>query len=353
MIPYARHSVTPADVEAVTAVLRSDRLTQGPEVEAFEHDFAAACDVSHAVSFSSGTAALHAAAFASQVGPGDEVLTSAITFLASANCAAYLGATPTFCDIGDSLNMTPTTVKDAMTYRTKAVVVVHMAGLPADTEAIARASGVTIIEDAAHALGATTEDGPVGNCAHSDMCCFSLHPSKAITSGEGGMVTTRDPNTARTLRRFRNHGQIARPDHWERDQLDLGFNYRLSDIHSALGRAQLRTLEHRIALRRKIASFYRRALHGVVEMPPTHKGHAYHLFIIRHPERDRLYEELRERGIETQVHYKPIPANSFHKGPIPPNAAAYYEQCLSLPIYPTLTEDQQHEVIKAVRDELA
>ena len=351
MTPYARHSVDPADIEAVTAVLKSDRLTQGPEVERFEQDFAAACEAPHAVSFSSGTAALHAAAFTLGIGKGDEVITSAITFLASANCAAYLGATPRFCDIDSSLNMTPRTVKEAMGYRTKAVVVVHLAGLPADTQEIARVSGVPIIEDAAHALGATTKDGPVGNCAHSAMCCFSLHPSKAITAGEGGMVTTRVPEYAAALRRFRNHGQAIGNGH-KRDQLELGYNYRLSDIHAALGRSQLTTLKTRIALRRRIAGYYRRALHGYAEMPPAHKGHAYHLFIIRHPERQKLYEGLLERGIQTEVHYRPVYRNTFHAGEPLPNAEAYYERCLSLPIYPTLTDDEQHEVIQGIRDVL-
>lgn len=357
MIPYTRHSLDQADVKAVAAALVSERLTQGPQLDAFEVEFAEAVEAPYAVAFSSGTAALHAAAHVAGVGPGQELLTSALTFVASANCGAYLGAQPTFADIDpDTWNVSTETIADAITSRTSAIVVVHFAGYPAPVHEIREAVSVPIIEDAAHALGAHTEHGPVGNCAHSDMCCFSFHPAKAITSAEGGMVTTRSREYAVRLRQFRNHGFVL-SNGWYREQRELGFNYRLSDLHAALGRSQLKKLPRFIERRREIAGRYRVGLAGVVDMPPIHLGHAYHLFTIRHPRRQALYEGLRDRGITTQVHYTPVYLNPYyrdsHRYESCPNAEAYYAECLSLPCFPDLTDDQQDEVIEAVRDVLA
>src|SRR3954463_4522460 len=249
-IPYGRQSITEEDIEAVVAVLRSERLTQGPALAAFEQEFASAVDAPFAVAFSSGTAALHAAAWAAGLGPGDELLTSAITFAASANCAAYVGATPRFADIDpDTWNVSPATVAAALTDATRAVIPVHFTGLPLPMAEIRAAIGPDriLIEDAAHAVGAFAGDEIVGSCRHSDMAIFSFHPVKGITSGEGGMVTTRSAELRDRLALFRTHG-IARPSDssegaWFQEQLELGFNYRLTDIQAALASSQLRRLE--------------------------------------------------------------------------------------------------------------
>ena len=298
-IPYGRQTIEDDDVAAVVEVLRGDWLTQGPNVRAFEEACAAACDVPHAVAFSSGTAALHAAAHVAGLGPGDELITSAITFAASANCGAYTGAAPTFADIDPSTwNVSASTIADALTPRTRAVVPVHFAGLPAPIAEI-RATvgeGVTIIEDAAHAIGARTPEGPVGACHHSDMTAFSFHPVKTITSGEGGMVSTRRSDLAQRLREFRSHGIVKDPRRlrreeggWYTEQQDLGFNYRLTDLQSALGRSQLAKLERFIARRNEVADRYRDMLGDIAELElapgaPPGARHAYHLFVVRHRE---------------------------------------------------------------------
>jgi perosamine synthetase len=374
-IPYGRQTIEDDDVAAVVEVLRGDWLTQGPNVRAFEEACAEACDVPHAVAFSSGTAALHAAAHVAGVGPGDELMTSAITFAASANCGAYVGATPTFADIDPvTWNVSAATVTEALTPRTRAVVPVHFAGLPAPVAEIRAAVGdrVTIIEDAAHAIGALTPDGPVGSCRHSDMAVFSFHPVKTITSGEGGMVCTRSEKMALRLREFRSHGMVKDPKRLEREeggwyseQQELGFNYRLTDIQSALGRSQLAKLERFVARRNEVADRYRNLLGDVAELelaPAATAGyrHAYHLFVVRHHEgavaRRRLYEGLHERGILAQVHYLPVYRHPFYRDTygygdgMCPAAEAYYAGCLSLPCFPLLTDAEQELIAAAVRE---
>jgi perosamine synthetase len=374
-IPYGRQTIEDDDVAAVVEVLRGDWLTQGPDVRAFEEACAAACDAPHAVAFSSGTAALHAAAHVAGLQPGDELMTSAITFAASANCGAYVGATPTFADIDPATwNVSAQTVADALTPRTRAVVPVHLAGLPAPIAEIRAAvgDGVTIVEDAAHAIGALTPDGPVGACRHSDMAVFSFHPVKTITTGEGGMVTTRSEETARRLREFRSHGMVrdrarlAREEGgWYSEQQELGFNYRLTDIQSALGRSQLTKLERFVARRNELADRYRELLGEVAELElapaaaPGHR-HAYHLFVVRHrggaSARKRLYEGLHERSILAQVHYLPVYLHPFYRDTygygegLCPAAEAYYAGCLSLPCFPALTDAEQDSVVTAVRE---
>jgi UDP-4-amino-4,6-dideoxy-N-acetyl-beta-L-altrosamine transaminase len=366
-IPYGRQSVDAKDVDRVTQVLTGDWLTQGPTVTAFEEAVADLCDVPHAVAFSSGTAALHAAAFAAGTGPGDTLLTSALTFAASANCGVYLGADPAFADIDpDTLNMSAATAASAPA---RVVIPVDFAGLPAPIEAIRAAVGdeVALIADAAHSLGARHPDGrQVGCCDHEDLATFSFHPVKPVTSCEGGMVTTRSDERADLLRRFRSHGfareGLRRADQgaWYHEQVDLGFNYRLSDVHSALGLSQLDRLDEFIERRNEIAQRYREGLADVesVELPPAAPPgglHGYHLFVIRHPERRRLYDALREEGILVQVHYLPVYWHpyymdrfGFQEG-LCPEAERYYETCLSLPCFPTLTEGDQQRVIDAVK----
>ncbi len=380
-IPYGRQTIEEDDVSAVVEVLRGAWLTQGPDVGAFEEAFAVACEAPHAVAFSSGTAALHAAAHVAGLGAGDELLTSAITFAASANCGAYVGARPTFADIDPATwNASAQTVAAALTPATRAVVAVHFTGLPAPVAEIRAAVGdtVTLIEDAAHALGARTPEGPVGACRHSDMAVFSLHPVKAITCGEGGMVTTRDGETAARLRRFRTHGmagaahveQDAEGRWWQQggwyyEQRELGFNYRLTDIQSALGRSQLAKLERFVARRNALAARYRELLGDVGQLeqppaaPPGHR-HAHHLFVVRHRDgalaRRRLYDGLRARGILAQVHYLPVYLHPWYRSVygygegLCPAAERYYAGCLSLPCFPALTEGEQERVAAAVRE---
>jgi perosamine synthetase len=375
VIPYGRQSIDEADVTAVTEVLRGDWLTQGPAVDEFEAAVADVCEAPYAVAFSSGTAALHGAAFAAGLGPGDELVTSALTFAASANCAAYVGATPRFADIEASTwNVSTATVREALTSSTRAVVPVHYAGLPAPVEAIREAidDDVLLIEDAAHALGARVGSEPIGSCRHSDMAIFSFHPVKAIAAGEGGIVTTRDPELRERLLSFRNHGFVREPARlsrsdgpWYHEQQMLGFNYRLTDIHSALGRSQLRRLEDFIASRNRIAASYREGLAEVeaIELPPAAPEgtlHAYHLFVVRHRDgaeaRLRLYESLREREILAQVHYLPVYWHPYYKERfgyqvgLCPEAERHYESCLSLPCFPSLTAGEQDKVIRAVRE---
>jgi UDP-4-amino-4,6-dideoxy-N-acetyl-beta-L-altrosamine transaminase len=375
-IPYGRQLLDETDIAAVVATLKGDWLTQGPAVAEFEAAVAERCEAPFAVAFSSGTAALHGAMFAAGVGPGDETVTSAITFAASANCAAYLGATPRFADINPStLNVDAETVAAAVTERTRAIVPVHFAGLPAPIAEIRKRVGteVRIVEDAAHALGASDGDGPIGTCAHSDMAVFSFHPVKAIATGEGGMVLTRDPELAEQLREFRSHGltkDTARlretPGSWHQEQQSLGFNYRLTDIQSALGRSQLAKLESFVEQRNEIAARYRRELIdvGALDLPPGAPSgslHAYHLFIVHVGDADvrrHAYDALRERGIFAQVHYLPVYLHPWYaetygyRVGLCPTAEQYYAGCLSLPCFPALTEDEQSEVSAAVRDVL-
>jgi perosamine synthetase len=374
-IPYGRQSLDDDDIEAVVAVLRGDWLTQGPAVAAFEEACAAACGAPYAVAFSSGTAALHAACFAAGLGPGDEAVTSGMTFAASANCAAYVGATPTFADIDPGTwNVSAATVAAAATERTRAVIPVDFAGLPAPLAEIRAAvgPGVAIIEDAAHALGARRPDGLVGDCAHADMTMFSFHPVKAVTCGEGGIVTTRDAGLRDALRDFRGHGMTRALEHpdggWSMEQYVLGFNYRLTDIQSALGRSQLGKLERFIAARNAVADRYRAALGDVAALglpPAAPPGalHAYHLFVVHcrdgAPARRALYDGLRERGILAQVHYLPPYRHPWYRetygyqAGLCPAAEDYYAGCLSLPCYPALSEDDQRAVVAAVRELVA
>lgn len=355
MIPYGRQSIDDDDVRAVTEVLRGDWLTQGPTVARFEQELVDVTGARHAVAFSSGTAALHAAAHAAGLGLGHVVHTSPLSFAASANCARYVGADVSFIDIDpDTLNLVPTEVPEGA----DAVVAVHYAGLPVDMSLV-RGRARVVIEDAAHALGATTPDGTVGNCAHSDMCCFSFHPVKTVTTGEGGAVTTNSSELADRLRTFRHHGirpnQTGEP--WEYDVPELGFNYRITDIQCALGLSQLAKLDRFVERRNRIADRYRVLLADVpgITLPPSAPAgfrHAYHLFPVRVPNRAQVYQRLRDRGIGVQVHYVPTYRfGAYTTGPASdwttdyPNTEAAYAGLLSLPMFPALTDEQQDAVV--------
>lgn len=354
MIPYGHQSIDEADMQSVLAVLSSDFLTQGPQVERFEQSLATTVGARFAVAFSSGTAALHAAAAAAGLGPGDHVVTSPLSFVASANCARYVGADVGFVDIDPAtLNLDVSRVPEGAT----AVVVVHFAGLPVDLAGLCIRPRV-VIEDAAHALGATTPDGPVGNCARSDMCVFSFHPVKVITTGEGGAVTTNDPGLASRLQRFRHHGIVRKPEHggWYYEVEDLGYNYRITDIQAALGTSQLTRLPAFVARRNALADRYRSRLAGTpVTLPPFAQngfGHAWHLFPIQVANRRQVFDGLRAAGIGVQVHYVPIPRHPLYGGSARaeefPQTERVYDGLLSLPLYPTLPESDQDRVIDAL-----
>lgn len=361
-LPYGRQTIEQQDTDAVVAALRDQLITQGPRVGRFERAFAEAVGARHAIAFANGTAALHGAADAAGLQEGDEVLTTPVSFVASANCALYVGARPVFADIERrTANLDLAGARDAgMLERVRACIVVSLAGLPADFSAgqAAREHGIVMIEDACHALGGVREGRPVG-ANGADMTVFSLHPVKAITSGEGGMVTTESDEFADRLRSFRTHG-IRRPQptedpmlgawHYEVDS--LGFNYRITDFQCALGQSQLGRLEEYIRSRNEIALRYRELLSGLpqFELPARAEGedrHAYHLFVVRFlegPRRRRLvYDALREAGIGTQLHYIPIPAHPLYRRlgysmDGLPEAQAYWEQALSLPMFPAMTE---------------
>lgn len=349
MIPYGRQCIDDDDVAAVVAVLRGDWLTQGPDVERFERAIGVAVEAEHVVAFANGTTALHGAASAAGLGPGDVVVTSPLSFVASANCARYVGAEVAFVDIDPAtLNLVP----EAVPATADAIVAVHYAGLPIDLARLAHRPRV-VIEDAAHALGASTPDGPVGNCARSDMTMFSFHPVKAITSAEGGVITTNDEALADRLREFRSHGIVRRPERggWYYEVGSLGFNYRLTDLQAALGRSQLSKLERFVTRRNELADRYRDLLADApLMLPPAAPPgwrHAYHLFPVRVPRRHEVYDALRADGVGVQVHYVPIHHHPLHRDGAAtlPNADAAYEGLLSLPMHPGLTEAEQDHVV--------
>jgi dTDP-4-amino-4,6-dideoxygalactose transaminase len=351
-LPYGRQSIDQADVDAVLAVLQGDWLTQGPAIDAFEAGLCEITGARHAVAFANGTAALHGAAAAAGLGPGQRVAVPALTFSASAACARYVGAEPVLVDIDAATwNVDLALVPDDV----DALVAVHYAGLPVDLASLGHRPAV-VIEDACHALGAHTPDGPVGNCARSDMACFSFHPVKPITTAEGGAVTTNDDALADALRRFRNHGIVRLPEvaPWHYEVRSLGFNYRLSDVQSALGISQLRRLGPLVARRNAIADRYRAGLAdlpvGLPPEPPAGTTHGYHLFPVHVADRRRVYDGLHAAGIRVQVHYVPLHHHPVYSdvGCHPsglPVTERVYAGLLSLPIYPDLADRDVDRVI--------
>jgi dTDP-4-amino-4,6-dideoxygalactose transaminase len=354
VIPYGHQSIDDDDIAAVVSVLKGDWLTQGPAVEAFEQQLADAVEARFAVAFTNGTAALQAAVAVAGIGSGDTVATSPLSFSASAACARYSGAAVRFIDVDiDTMNMDITRVAGGI----DAVVAVHYAGLPVDMSQMpVRPRGV--IEDAAHALGARTADGPVGNCAHSDLCCFSFHPVKTITTGEGGAVTTNDARLHGALRRFRNHGIEPRPSlgPWYYEISDLGLNLRLTDIQAALGQSQLAKLDRFVERRNALAERYDRRLAATTVRtppgPPTGVTHGRHLYPVRVPNRDQVFTSMRAAGIGVQVHYVPLYRHPVYAEFAPggraavPGTEAVYGGQLSLPLFPALREDEQEVVLE-------
>lgn len=354
MIRYSRQCLDEDDINAVVEVLRGDWLTTGPAVERFEQRLAQVVEAQFAVAFSSGTAALHGSLWAGRIGPGDLVATSPLSFSASANCARYVGADVRFVDIDPStLNLDPTEVPAC-----DALVAVHYAGLPVDLSQLTSRPRL-IVEDAAQALGAQTPDGPVGNCARSEMTVFSFHPVKSITTGEGGAVTTNDADLAERLRRFRSHGIEPTPDlgDWTYDIEEIGYNYRLTDMQAALGTSQLAKLDRFIAARNGLADRYRLLLADeepivLPPAPPPGTRHAYHLFVVRVNGRDHAFDVLRSAGIGVQVHHIPIyrlGAYGLDPSAFPATEEAY-ARLLSLPLHPGLTPADQDRVVAALRE---
>jgi perosamine synthetase len=372
LLPYGRQAIEDDDVAAVVEVLRSDWLTTGPNVAEFEQAFAEAVGAAHAVSFSSGTAALHGAVFVTGVAPGDEVVTTPLTFCADANCVVYQGGTPVFADIVDTtLAIDPAEVERKLGPRTKAIIAVDYAGHPAaldELAALAGARGIALIEDACHALGATYRGRRVG--AIADLTCFSFHPVKHVATGEGGMVTTADAETARRLRNFRNHGietdahQREQQGTWFYEMTALGYNYRLTDMASVLGTSQLRRLDANVAARRTIAARY---LAELAELPGLRLPHvepdvepAWHLFPIRleleklSVARAEVYAALRAEGIGVNVHYVPVHRHPYYRdrfgyvGGEYPVAEAAYDRLLSLPMFHGMSSADADDVVAAV-----
>lgn len=375
-IPYGRQVIDASDRAAVGQVLRSPWLTQGPAVGAFEEALAAACGAKHAVACANGTAALHLACLTAGLGPGDEAIVPAITFAATANAALYCGAEPVIVDVRpDTVTMDPAALEKALTRRTKAVLPVHFAGLPADMDAIARVArkrGLAIIEDAAHALGASYRGARIGACDRSDMAILSFHPVKHVATGEGGAVLTNNAALRDRLRLLRSHGITRDPAFleeeseggWYYEMQSLGFNYRITDIQCALGASQLKKLPRFLKRRREIARLYAAAFQSdarvKLQFLPGDREHAWHLFTIQvAPERRRaLYDFLHARGIQANVHYIPVHRLPFYRrrgweGKKLPAAEAYYAGALSLPMHAALTDADVRRVVAAVRQGLA
>ncbi|MCK4298710.1 MAG: DegT/DnrJ/EryC1/StrS family aminotransferase [Planctomycetes bacterium] len=376
LLPFARPDITEAEVKAVAEVLRSGWLTTGPRVKEFEEAFAGAVGARHAVALSSGTAALHAAYTALGLGPGDEVITTPMTFAATVNMIEAVGAKPRFADIDPTtLNISPAAIEAALTERTAAIVPVHFAGLPCDVTAIrsiATRHNLPIIEDAAHALGASCQGRPVGSLA--DITIFSFHPTKNITTGEGGTLTTDADEWARRARTFRFHG-ITRPGGDPAIPLPYdvhhpGFKYNMTDLQAAIGLVQLGRLEEMNRRRRELAELYVEQLKDVEELllparPPEGVAHAWHLFVVRlrleqlSIDRNTFRKELRALNIATGIHYPAVHGLTYYRekyGLRPEDFPAAYQagqSVVSLPLFPAMTEEDVADVVRAIKHVLS
>lgn len=378
MIPYGRQNISEDDINAVVEVLRSDFITQGPVVPEFEKAVAQYCGASYAVAVNSATSALHIACLALGVGPGDLVWTTPITFVASANCARYCGADVDFVDIDPrTYNMSAARLAEKLERAKrdgrlpKVVIPVHLSGQSCEMEAIHALSqeyGFRIIEDASHAIGGSYKGAKVGNCRYSDITVFSFHPVKIITTGEGGMAMTNDPELVKHMARLRSHGitrypaEMTRPPDgsWYYQQIELGFNYRMTDIHAALGVSQMRQLDEFVTQRHAIAKRYDELLRDSMVTPPWQHPDSYsglHLYIIRvkdgamRTSHREVFERMRADGIGVNLHYIPVYRQPYYErmGFNPsdfPEAERYYAEAITLPIFPGLTVEQQEEVVR-------
>lgn len=385
MIPYGRQDITQDDIDTVVDVLKSDYLTQGPKVPEFEKSIQDYCGVAHALAVNSATSALHVACLALNLGPGDEVWTSPITFVASANCARHCGANVGFVDIDPrTYNLSTEALEDKLKDRKNSggklpsvVIPVHFGGQSCDMVAIRALSdefGFRIIEDASHAIGGRYRDKTIGSCRYSDITVFSFHPVKIITTAEGGVATTENAALAQKMALLRNNGVTRDPalmtrpadGQWYYEQLELGYNYRMTDIQAALGCSQMQRLDEKVSIRHEIANRYDAGLAALPLVLPFRKDFSYsafHLYVVLLEEalasnRRAVFESLRERGIGVNVHYIPVHTQPYYRrlgfqaGDYP-YAEDYYARALSIPLFPTLTREQQDEVIAALTSALS
>ena len=376
-IPYGKQDITQDDIDAIASVLRSDFITQGPVTKAFEEDFAAYIGSKYAIAVANGTAALHLSALALDVKEGQTIITSPLTFAASANCIRFCGGSVQFVDIDPAtlcidLNQVEDQLKKDRKSKYKGVIPVDLAGYPVDTEALRSLTdqyGLWILEDSCHAPGACFTDSKgvnqnCGNGIYSDLSIFSFHPVKHITTGEGGMITTNDSDKAKRIKRLRIHGVTKDPDllienhgGWYYEMQELGYNYRITDFQCALGISQLKRAGKSLNRRKEIAKKYTEVFqeYDFIKIPETRPGmsHAWHLYIIQVPDRKNLYDYLQLNHINTQVHYIPVHLQPYYKklgwkkGDFP-YVEKYYEHCLSIPMYSSLSEEQQSYTIRKI-----
>lgn len=375
IIPYGHQSVGAQDIKSVLSVLKSDWLTQGPAVAAFEKALCAYSGAKYAVCVSSGTAALHVACLAVGIKPKDEAITSPVTFIASANCVVYCGGRPVFADIEESTaNIDCSEVAKKISPRTKALIPVHFAGMPSDMKEInriAKKNKLFVIEDAAHALGATYKGKKIGSCSYSDMTIFSFHPVKAITAGEGGAILTNNRGLYERLLMFRNHGitkdksRLKKKDEgsWYYEMQELGFNYRITDFQCAMALSQLKRVDSFIKRRNEIAAKYKKAFKGIpwISILESDTKSAHHLFVIRidfksiKKSKEEVVRQLTDLGIGTQVHYIPVHLQPYYQKRFGyrrgdyPKAEKYYDEALSIPLFPSMNDRDISRVISAVK----
>jgi perosamine synthetase len=360
-LPYGHQWVDESDIQAVSEVLKSDYLTTGSKVKEFEQKLAEYCGAKYAVTFSSGTSALHGACHVAGIKQGDEVITTPITFFATLASIMVCGGKPVLTDIrNDTINIDPRKIEKRITSKTKAIMSVDFAGYPVEIDlikSIAQKYGLIVIDDACHALGAEYKGRKIGGL--SDITVFSFHPVKSICTGEGGCVTTNNEDFYNKLFRFRNHNIIKGDKYWKYEINEVGYNSRLTDIQCALGISQLKKLDSFITRRREIASIYNRKL-GCIEgitlpIELSHAKSSYHLYVIRVNNRDSILQKLVDRNIGGQIHYipchlQPVMKKYGYKMGDFPNAEKYYERCISLPIFPKMTNDDVDDVVNTLRE---
>jgi len=375
LLPYGHQWIDDEDIKAVSEILHSDWITQGPKVAEFEKEFAKYVGTPYAVAVNSGTAALHTACFAANIGKGDEVITTPITFAASANCVLYQGGIPVFADIDtDTLNIDPEEIKKKITKRTKALIPVDFTGLPLDLEKIlqiAKENNFIIIEDASHALGATYKGRKIGSI--SDMTIFSFHPVKHITTGEGGLITTNSEEYHERLKLFRTHGitkdknKMSKYDGpWFYEMQELGYNYRLTDFQCALGISQLGKIESNLARRREIVKKYNNKFKNMPELivpsiNPKNSNPAWHIYMIQvnleklKVGRREIFEASRAENIGVNVHYIPVHLQPYYQKRFGyclgdfPKAENYYSRAITLPVFPKMSDKDIDDVTTAVK----
>jgi UDP-4-amino-4,6-dideoxy-N-acetyl-beta-L-altrosamine transaminase len=382
-IPYGRQDISQQDIDSVVEVLRSDYLTQGPVVPAFENGIVNYCNAKHGIAVSSATAALHIACLALDLGPGDLLWTSPNTFVASANCAIYCGASVDFVDINSrTYNMDVEKLAEKLVVAEKVgklpkiVIPVHLAGQSCEMDtiyALSKKYGFKIIEDASHAIGGKYKGDPVGNCRYSDITIFSFHPVKIITTGEGGLITTNDSKLAKRLQRLRTHGITSNPDEmktrpegeiWNYQQVTLGYHYRMTDIHAALGLSQLSRLDQFVEERQRIARLYDHELKNLPVITPWQNPDtysSYHLYPIRinlsatDKSQREVYDRFQEAGINVNLHYIPVYRQPYYESMgfqigYCEEAEKYFKSAISIPVFSSFTNDQQSKVIEVLKN---